>query len=174
LKRVRGAIAVAVGLTACSSGSLWTEERGARASLPPAHLEGVRFEGYRGGASDVEIRARSAEVDWDRDEVRLESVRIFLPATQRGPLEVQADRGRIDLASEGFVLQGEVVAQTGDGQRLETRELRYEPARRTLIGDHPVRVTGERLDLVGSGMELDVPTRRVRLRGPVRATTEGG
>jgi LPS export ABC transporter protein LptC len=165
-------MAVATALGACSSGSLWTEGESAAVPPPPALLEGVRFEGYRGGASDVEVRARAAEVDWASEEVRLEHVQISLPGADRGPLKVEAERGRIDLATEGFVLEGRVVARTGDGQRLETRELRYEPTRRILIGDHPVRVTGRRLNVVGSGMELDVPTRRVRVRDAL-ATMEG-
>ncbi len=174
MKWVWAAAVAATGLIACSSGRLWTEEQPAAVYLPPALLEGVRFEGYRDGAPDVEVRARAAEVDWAKEEVRLERVRISLPAMERGPVEVRAARGRINLATEGFVLEGGVVVRTGDGQTLETRELRYEPTRETLVSDHSVRVRGKGLDLVGSGMELDVPTRRVRLRGPVRATTEPG
>jgi LPS export ABC transporter protein LptC len=136
-------------------------------------LEGVRFEAYRGGETDVQVQARFAEVDWAQSEVRVRGVRIVLPGEDRGPVEVQAEQGRIDLETEGFVLGGRVVARTGDGQRLETAELRYEATPRKLVSDDPVRVLGQRLEVVGSGMEIDVPTRRVRLRGPVRAKSEG-
>jgi LPS export ABC transporter protein LptC len=161
-----------MALFACSSGSLWTEEREGTPAAPPAFLEGVRFEAFEAGTTEVEVQAGSAEVDWAQSEVRVQGVRIVLPAEDRGPVEVEAERGRIDLATEGFVLGGRVVARTGDGQRLETAELRYEPGPRKLVSDAPVRVLGERLEIVGSGMEIDVPTRRVRLRGPVRAKTE--
>jgi LPS export ABC transporter protein LptC len=132
----------------------------------------VVFEGYRGVDTDVELHARSAEVDWAHDEVRLQHVRILLTDEDRGPVDVAAAAGRIDLNTEGFVLDGSVVASTADGQRFETSMLRYEPERRKLVSNDPVRVAGSRLTVVGSGMELDVPTRRVRLLGPVRATTE--
>jgi LPS export ABC transporter protein LptC len=122
----------------------------------------------------MELRARSADVRWAQDEVLLSKVRIFLAEQERGPVEVKADRGQIDLKTEAFVLQGQVVALTADGQRFETSELRYEPDRRKLVSDSPVRVKGPRIEVVGTGMEVDVPTRRVRLLGPVRATTGPG
>jgi LPS export ABC transporter protein LptC len=174
LRGVWLAATAATGLFACSSGGLWTEAPKGPPPLPPALLEGVRFEAYRDGVTDAEVRSQFAEVDWAQDEVRLQGVQIVLPGQDRGPLAVQAEHGRIDLVTKGFVLGGRVVARTGDGQRLETARLRYEAGPRKLVSDDPVRVLGQRLELVGSGMEIDVATRRVRLRGPVRAQTEGG
>jgi LPS export ABC transporter protein LptC len=122
----------------------------------------------------VRLSATSADVDWAGSQVLLERVRISLPGEERGPVDVQASEGRIDLGSRGFELLGGVVASTGEGERFETKALRYVPERGILLSRDPVHVKGARLELVGGGMELDVSTRRVRLLGPVRATTEPG
>jgi LPS export ABC transporter protein LptC len=106
--------------------------------------------------------------------VVLEEVWIELPWEDRGPVQVRADQGRVDLKTRGFVLEGQVVASTHDGERFETRALRYEPERERLVSDDPVRVSGKRVDVQGAGMEIHVPARRVKLLGPVQATTEPG
>jgi LPS export ABC transporter protein LptC len=106
--------------------------------------------------------------------VVLEEVRIELPWESGGPVQVRAERGRVDLKTREFVLEGQVVASTSDGERFETRALRYEPEREMLVSDDPVRVSGKRLDVEGAGMEIHVPARRVKLLGPVRAATEPG
>jgi LPS export ABC transporter protein LptC len=177
LRRASIALAAVLGVLACGSGSAWTPSPRQAGEAPPALLDGVVFEGFRGGAREVQIRAHTAQVDWSREEVALERVSILLTATEdagEGPVEVQAQRGRIDLTTEAFVLDGGVVAKTADGDRMETARLVYEPNRQVLVSRDPVRVIGERLRIDASGLELDVRTRRVRLLGPVRATTEPG
>ena len=169
------ALVAAVGLLACGSGSILGPTSPSSSETPPARLEGVVFEGYRAGVREVRVRARTAEVDWERERVQLERVSILLTAPDRsaeGPVEVRADRGWIDLATEGFVLEGGVVATTADGERVETARLHYEPERHLLVSRDPVRLVGERLQIDASGLELDVRTRQVRFLGPVRARTE--
>jgi LPS export ABC transporter protein LptC len=139
---------------------------------PGATLHGVVFDAYRAGSRSVRLTATSAEVDWAGSEVLMERVRISLPGEERGPVDVQATEARIDLGSRGFELRGGVVASTGEGERFETKALQYLPDRGVLVSRDPVHVKGTRLELVGSGMELDVSTRHVRLLGPVRASTE--
>ena len=174
MRRISTALWVSLCLVACSQGSSLPPAVDAGSNAPPALMQGVRFGAYRFDGTDLELRARSAEIDWANQEVRLTHVTIQLPEEARGPLEVQSESGRISLATEGFVLEGGVTATTADGRRFETRSLRYEPKERALVTSDPVRVTGGRLEVEGSGMEVDVPTRRVRLLGPVRATTEPG
>lgn len=172
MRRVGVAVAGLVGLMACGAEGSSGEAAAQPPPAPVARLHGVVFDGYRGDSRNLQLTAGSADVDWGAEEVFLDRVRIVLPEEQPGPLSVRAARGRIDLRSRGFVLEGGVVASTPEGERFETRSLRYLPDRNVLVSDDPVTVRGRRLDLVGTGLELDVATRQVRVLGPVRARTE--
>lgn len=168
------ALAILLAAIACRSDVPWGREGPPERRAPLATLEGVVFDGYRAGSRNVRLRAGGARVDWESGRVGLERVRILLPGQTRGPVEVAAAAGSIDLKTRAFSLDGEVVASTADGGRFETRALHYDPERGLLVGDEPVRLVRSRLEVVGTGIELDLGGRTVRLRGPVTARTRPG
>jgi LPS export ABC transporter protein LptC len=142
-------------------------------SLPPALLEDVVFEGWAGDEREVEVRARRARVDMAERVVHLEGVRIEFRDAERGPVEIRAQRGTLDLEADDFVLEGRVEGRIGADERFETSELRYDAARERVWTDQPVRVTRPSLRLEGDGLEIDVPARRLTIRGNVRTTLAG-
>ena len=175
MRRPNVVLMAIVGLLGCGPGTVWAPGPEVQLKAPPALLEGVLFEGFRGGVREVQIRARSAEVDLNTQDVVLDRVSILLTGTEGGedgPVHVKAAKGRMDLKTDAFVLEGEVVATTAKGERAETARLHYEPERHLLVSHDPVRMISERMHIDAAGLELDVRTRRVRLLGPVRARTE--
>lgn len=175
MRRQNVVLMAIVGLLGCGPGAVWAPGPEVQLEAPPALLEGVLFEGFRGGVREVQVRARSAEVDLNTQDVVLTRVTILLTGTEGaedGPVHVEAAKGRMDLKTDAFVLEGGVVATTAKGERAETVRLHYEPERHLLVSRDPVRMIGERMHIDAAGLELDVRTRRVRLLGPVRATTE--
>ncbi len=154
---------------ACAPAST-TEAPGAetRAEVAPARLEQVVFEGYRQGSLEVEVRAASAEVDPLERVARLRDVKISFADARRGAIVIRAEAARYDMRSDDFVLEGRVEGETGEGERFEARDVRYDAKREKLRSDEPVRVYRENLTLSGEGMEIDVATRRVKIEGKVR------
>ena len=141
--------------------------------VPPALLEDVVFEGWANDKREVEVRARRARVETAERVAHLEGVRIELRDAQRGPVEIRAQRGSLDLEADNFVLEGRVEGRIGADERFETSELRYDAAQERAWTDQPVRVTRPGLRLEGDGLEIDVPARKLTIRGNVRATFEG-
>lgn len=141
--------------------------------VPDAELEGVLFEGHRAGLRDIEVRARIARIDPEERRAELEGVRIELADSDRGRLSIRAERGTLDLVADDFLLSGRVEGVVGDEQRFRTSEVRYESERQRLWTDQPVNVSRGPIALEGRGMELDLASRTLRIRGRVRTTLEG-
>jgi LPS export ABC transporter protein LptC len=140
--------------------------------LPPTLLRGVVFEGFRAGKSEFEVRAARADVDWVERVAHLHSVQIFFVTPERDSVQVEAERGLVDLDREDFELIGDVRGTTPDGERFRTDRVRFVEQTRELVGDSPVRVERSGLVFVARGMNVDLETRRIRFRGRVRATIE--
>lgn len=140
--------------------------------LPPAHLEGVVFEGYRAGSREFQVRAASAVVPVDGGNAVLRDVQISFEDPLRGPVSIAAQTAEINLHSDDFVLRGGVEGATRDGERFVTDEVRYRNDKGLLWTDQPVRVYRSNLTLEGDGMEFDVKTQRLKVIGRVRTVVQ--
>jgi LPS export ABC transporter protein LptC len=141
--------------------------------LPPAELEGVRFEGYRAGSRDIEVLATRASIDPSERIALLEHVRIRLRDPVRGDVSIRAERARLDLEADDFTLEGLVHGTIGEGQHFTTSEVRYDADRELLWTDRDVSVTRSNLQLEGRGMEVDLRERKLRIKGNVRTRLGG-
>lgn len=139
-----------------------------QSGVSPATLERVVFEGYRQGEREVEVRAVRAQVDPQARVALLQDVKISFADEHRGAIVVSAEAARFDLASDDFLLSGQVEGLTGEGESFQGRDVRYVAAERKLRSREPVRVFRENLTLAGEGLEIDVETRRVKIEGKVR------
>lgn len=156
-------------LVACVPGGPELEPPATERLLAPTVLRGVVVDGYRAAEREFQVRAARAEVETAHKVVRLRDVRIAFEEASRGSVEVRAERARLQLDRDDFVLRGDVVGQTGEGERFTTDELHYDAARHRLWTDRPVRVERSNLVLTGTGMEFDVAARRIRFSGHVEA-----
>lgn len=141
---------------------------------PPVLLQQVLFEGYTGGARDVQIHGARARIEPTERIAHLERVRIEFRDTERGAVEIRAESARIDLREDDFVLLGQVEGSMAAGEEFQTSEVRYDASARRLWTDRPVRVRRRNLTLEGDGMEIDVDRRRIRITGGVRTTVGPG
>jgi LPS export ABC transporter protein LptC len=154
-----------------SSSEFAAMEASERPSLG-AELQGVVFEGHSAGSQDVEVRAKRAWVDPAERRVDLQEVQIGFEDEKRGAVRIRAERAQLQLDSDDFVLRGEVVGTTGEGEQFKTAEVRYQQGDQLLWTDQPVQVNRSNLLLKGGAMQMHVPSRRIRLTGNVRATVE--
>jgi LPS export ABC transporter protein LptC len=161
-------------MTACGSSSDFGDVGSTKRSSPRAELRGVVFEGYSAGSRSVEVRATRAWVDPGSRTVDLQGVSIGFEDERRGEIHIQAESAQLRLDTDDFVLTGKVVGTTEEGERFTTAWVRYEQASERLWTDQPVILYRSNLRLKGGGMEMHLPTRRVRLTGDVRATVERG
>ncbi len=145
-----------------------------RITAPPAELEGVEFQGYRRGDSDIEVLAKRATVNNEDRVVDLEAVRIQFRDPYNGSVEVRAKTAKLEMDTDDFVLSGGVTGTTADGAKFETAEIHFDQARNRMHSTHPVRFYRGQTILRGQRMEFDVPTHTLRLTGGVSVRAEGG
>jgi len=169
----RSACGALAGLTlACGSGleTLSSAHPGAgRGELPPAELEGVLFEGYRGELRDLFVTSDRATVDMVGRVAQLSGVRLALAEPTRGPIEVTAPAGEFKLDDDDFVLSGGVEGTAGGGERFATETVRYVAKDRELVSRDPVTLRREGFVLRADGLRLDLATQHLRLTGNVQA-----
>ena len=144
------------------------------AGLPPAELRGVIFEGFSGGIRDAEVRAAEARIDTEERVAVLRGVNIGFSDERRGRVEIQAERGTLDLDTEDFFLSGGVEGRTALGDRFLTAKLEYRRDGRSLRAVDPVRLDRSNMQLYADGMEFDLEDRRIVLTGKVEALVGAG
>ena len=162
-----GACAVGLG---CSSGLEALEvPRHAPKGLPPAQLQGVIFEGYRGEQRELRVTAERATIDLIARIADLDDVTLRFSEDSRGQIEVAAPSGELKLDEDDFVLSGGVVGSAQKGERFTTDSVRYVAKSREMVSTTPVELHRENLDLRADGMTLGLDERRLRLVGKVEA-----
>jgi lipopolysaccharide export system protein LptC len=110
----------------------------------------------------------------DTDEHRIESVRLWLHGADGRLTEATARQGVVNGAQTDVRLMGDVQvvsqdAQGGEPLQLNGQQLHVQVPERQLSTDQPVRVQQGRSAFQAQAMTLDEPSRRLELRGHVRA-----
>jgi LPS export ABC transporter protein LptC len=137
--------------------------------LPPAELQGVIFEGYRGEQRELKVTADQATIDLIRRVADLAGVTLRFSEDSRGQIEVSAPTGELELDQDDFVLSGGVVGSAQAGERFTTDSVRYVAKTRQLVSKTPVKLERTNLQLRADGMTLGLDERRLRLSGKVEA-----
>ena len=144
--------------------------------LPPgadARVEGVQLlqVGVKG-----DLRLTASDGEWSREtetfrlndvDIRFQLVDTAGRASRSG--RITGERGDAKTNGKNFALEGRVLAETFDGYRLETSDVRYDHERRTVDTDAFVRLDGPGLKVTGKGATVDYEKQRVEIRGRVRA-----
>ncbi len=164
------ALAAACVSAACSSElDALAPRREIAKGLPPAELQGVIFEGYRGEQRELKVTADAATIDMIGRIADLAGVTLRFSEDSRGQIEVAAPTGELELDRDDFVLSGGVVGSAQAGERFTTDSVTYVAKTRELVSKSPVRLERTNLELRADGMTLGLEERRLRLVGKVEA-----
>lgn len=140
--------------------------------MPPAELEGVIFEGYRGENRELRVTAEKATIDLVARIADLDDVTLRFTEDSRGQVEVEAPNGELKLDEDDFVLSGGVVGSAQAGERFKTESVRYVASSRELVSTTPVELERSNLELRADGMTLGLDERHLRLVGKVKARVQ--
>lgn len=176
MRWIAGALRCAVTLAAlgCNSGIEALENGGSHGpvELPPIALSKVLFEGYHGDLRDLSVTAASATVDLTARIANLRDVSIGLTGEDKSDVHIAAPSGEFHLDRDDFTLSEGVTGNTAEGERFATQTVHYISKRRVIVSDSAVELRRTNLVLSASGMELEVPTHRLRLTGNVKARVQ--
>jgi len=134
----------------------------------PIEIRGMTFVLDEASGRHVVVRAARARVDPISEVARLADVEVVLRGERPGiDLTLHCATARIALSDQAFRLDGDVRGVDGDGRRMRTEWLEYDPAVQTLRTTAPVTVIDGAAEYRGQALVYEVDDRRLRLLGGV-------
>lgn len=138
-----------------------------------ARIEGIAL--YQAGPKG-ELTLRAKDGEWSRIsetftlndvDIRFEVLDSSGKPTRSG--HITGERGDAKTNGKDFSLEGLVVAETFDGYRMETSDVRYDHDDKSVRTDAFVRLNGPGLNVTGKGATVDYERQRLEIRGRVKA-----
>jgi len=141
-----------------------------RAGAPRGRMqvEGLTFVASRNSTTRLVLRAETARLGAGESEVELEGAELELPpATDFGGLALRADRGRIQLDSSDFRLEGDLVGRLADGRELRLAWVGYDAARSLLYSDAAITIDEPSARYRAGGLRYRIDRGQLQLLGGV-------
>lgn len=138
-------------------------------------LKKINYTETREGKRIWTLTADSVDHSASDETTRLENIRMTFYDV-RGDVVLTAERGELREREREVTVSGDVVVENPD-YALRTERLQYHNADRSIRTSEPVRLVGERMEVTGVGMRLDIETRQLKLLSAVEARiaeTSGG
>jgi LPS export ABC transporter protein LptC len=134
----------------------------------PIEIRGMTFVLDEASGRHLVVRAERARVDPVTEVAQLAEVEVLVRGERSGMgLTLRCTTARITLGDQAFRLDGDVVGVDGDGRRMRTEWLEYDPAAQTLRTTAPVTVVDGAAEYRGQALVYEVDARRLRLLGGV-------
>lgn len=129
-------------------------------------LRGMTFVASEGSANEIVLRAENARFFPDHDVADLETVHVEVaPGSGRIGFDMRCDRGRLNLSSQDFVAEGNVVGTIEGGRQFEALWVAYDEAEGLLYTDEPVLITDQKGRYRGGGFRYFIHQQRFLLMG---------
>ncbi len=129
-------------------------------------LSGMTYVSSEESANEIVLHAEKARFYPDHDVADLENVSVEVaPGDGRVGFVMRCDRGRLNLASQDFVAEGNVVGTIEGGRRFEAAWVAYDEKNGILYTDEPVLITDEGGRYRGGGFRYYIHQQRFRLMG---------
>ena len=106
----------------------------------------------------------------DRRLARVKRLRAELFPQDLEPIRLTAQRGRINSSTGDMTVEGNVVLRPVWGYDLETAVLHWDAASRILHTDADVKISGETVDISGTGFSGSVDEQHYSLKHGVKVS----
>ncbi|MBW2499975.1 MAG: LPS export ABC transporter periplasmic protein LptC [Deltaproteobacteria bacterium] len=129
-------------------------------------LHGMTFVASEATANEILLRAEKARFYPELEVAELEAVHVEVaPGEGRVGFSMECEGGRLNLASQSFVAEGNVVGTIEGGRHFEAAWVAYDEAEGLLYTDEPVLIEEDEGRYRGGGFRYLVEERRFRLLG---------
>lgn len=133
-------------------------------------LQDLHYTQNEDGQRRWTLDADKAEYLKESSTARLEAVNLTYYRTQSfGDVHVKAERGALDQDSRELDVWGDVVLTTERQEQFFTDRLHYSDQQRRLSTEDNVRIVTPRLELTGTGMQVDIDSGYLIVKNNVRA-----
>ena len=135
-------------------------------------MDRVRHTATRDGRTEWVLDARQASVEGETRILRLEHLTLVFYPREGGAVQVNADRGRLDLNSNDIEVQDHVVVKN-EHYRLDTQRLRYDHANGRIAIPTAVEIHSAGNRVKAAAMTVQLDQHRAELVGDVKGTLSG-
>ncbi len=134
-------------------------------------LQKIHYTDIKDGEKRWALVADKVEYDKSRDYTYFRSVKLdlFTKGETESKVTLVADRAVYHDKTGEIEVAGNVTATNRTGMRFETTHLYYEPSRSLISTQDHVRFVDGKLKVEGTGMELMIKTKNVRILSNVTA-----
>lgn len=137
------------------------------------HVRGMTFVASEGSSNVILLRAEHALFYPDHDVAELTEVEVEVaPGDDRLGFVMRCDRGQLNLSSQDFLAEGNVVGTIEGHRRFEALWVVYDEKRGLLYTDEPVLIVDQDGRYSGGGFRYFVNEQRFRLQGGATVVQE--
>jgi len=166
--------------------SLWVNLRGREASGEKEgvskistggadmRLEKIRIVEDKHGRQTWELEATSVQQYQDQNIMVLEDVKVTYYTKEGRSFIISGNKGKIYQDSKNMELVGDVLLTSSDGYQLKTHSVSYHHLEKKVTTSDPVEIEGKEIQLVGTGMLVDMEAKIIRVLHQVKTRWKGG
>ena len=140
--------------------------------LPDMRVQGVFVVEQRTADKPQSWELSADEISYfdERRLARVKALQAELFPSGLEPIRLTAARGRIDSSTGDMTAEGDVVLRPLWGYDLETAVLHWDAASRTLHTEAEVKISGETVDITGTGFSGSVDEQHYTLKHGVKVS----
>jgi len=136
-------------------------------------LERIRFVEDKSGTKTWELEAKSIQQYQDQNMMILEDVKVTFYTKDGQAFVLAGNQGKVYQDSKDMELVGDVVLSSNDGYKLKTHSISYKNSEKKATTSDPVEIEGERIQLVGKGMLVDMEAKTFKILSQVKTQLKG-
>ncbi len=137
------------------------------------HVRGMTFVASEGSSNEILLTAERARFYPDRQVADLEQVELEVASgTNRTGFKMRCDEGILNLSTQGFLAEGNVLGSIEGGRRFEALWVVYDEKAGVLYTDEPVLIVDQDGSYRGGGFRYFVTEHRFRLLGGATVVQE--
>lgn len=133
-------------------------------------LQGLTYTQVEDGRRKWTLSAEGVRWDQEAEVAYLDQVRVRFFLKDDGWINLSGDTGSYDRNRQIVTLEGSVRGVSHDGMTLETELLTYSEEREVVETDSLVTISGDRFNVTGKGMVVQVPEEKVTFQSRVDST----
>jgi LPS export ABC transporter protein LptC len=164
--------------------SLWMNLQGKKglgeeeslAKIPDAdmRLEKIQLVEDKHGKRTWELDAKAIQQYQGQNMILLEDVKVTFYTKDGRSFILSGNKGKVYQDSKNMQLVGDVLLTSSDGYRLKTHSVSYQHANRKVTTSDPVEIEGKEIQVVGTGMRVDMEAKIIKILSRAKTRWKGG
>jgi len=167
-------------------GSLWMNLQGKKGSgegeslakMPDVdadmRLEKIRFVEDKHGKKTWELDAKAIQQYQGQNIILLEDVKVTFYTKDGRSFVLSGNKGKVYQDSKNIELVGDVVLTSSDGYCLKTHSVSYQHTNKKVTTSDPVEIEGKEIQVVGTGMQVDMEAKIIKILSQAKTRWKGG